>query len=108
MGGGASIDRSFVVVAGVLGSGHLEERAGVTARVGDLVAVKWRDAAGFVNTDLTHAVLQSAENVGWIRRMDKSAIILQSGRYDGTTEGDYTAIPREWATRIRVIERASK
>ena len=80
----------------------------MTARVGDLVEVTWHDAAGFVNSPLANVDVQSAVNIGRLRRLDKRAIVLQSGIYDGTTEGDYTAIPREWATRIRVIEMGEK
>jgi len=76
-------------------------------KVGDIVEVTWRDACGYVNVDVSKAVVDVAVNIGYLVSADDGTIVLQSGRYDDGT-GDFTVIPRAWTDKVTVIKRKGR
>jgi hypothetical protein len=83
----------------------VEERSMNPAKVGDHVAVRYDDIAGYVNESLSNVKVAKATNEGVLIKKNKSVLILQAGFYDKEPFGDYTIIPTGCVTSIKVIRR---
>lgn len=79
--------------------------------IGDLVEIHWHDAAGYTNEPLSKAVTPLGVNRGVVVKLSVKQVVLESGRYiveEADPIGDYTAIPRGWITKVRIIEKAKE
>lgn len=74
--------------------------------IGDLITVKWIDAAGYTNECLSKVVCPKASNTGVLVRRTKRFMVLQTGNYPNDSiddpVGDFTAIPNSWANSIKI------
>ena len=78
--------------------------------LGDILEVHWFDAVGLVNEPLSKAVPSRTLSRGKLVKTNSRYIVLESGIYFDDTKdpmGDYTAIPRGWIGRVRIIERGT-
>jgi len=82
-------------------------------QLGDIVAVTWLDAQGFMNELRSKVKVAEATTIGtWIVD-DPKFITLQHCIYTGNAEdpeGDYTVIPKGvgWIKGMRVVERVAQ
>lgn len=74
-------------------------------KIGDHVAVKYDDIAGYTNEYLAEVKVAKATNEGVLIRKNKSVLIVQAGFYEKESFGDFTIIPTGCVTSIKVIKR---
>ena len=74
-------------------------------KLGDHVAVRYDDIAGYVNVPIAEVKVAKATNEGVLIKKNKSVVIVQAGFYDKESFGDYTIIPTGCVTSIKVLRR---
>ena len=70
---------------------------------GQLVAVNWLDACGYINEDLEDAKPAPCTTVGWLKATKEDHIILCTSQFsDGS--GDFTVLPLGMITQIKEVD----
>jgi|TARA_R100000458_G_C8095420_1_gene124341 hypothetical protein len=70
---------------------------------GQIVAVTWLDAVGYIGESAKNAKPSSCETIGRLKRVEDNFIVIATSQYQDGDSGDYTVLPTGMITEVKTV-----
>ena len=70
---------------------------------GQIVAVLWLDAVGYIGEPASSAKPAVCETIGRLKKVEDNFIVIATSQYQEDDSGDYTVLPKGMITELKEI-----